>query len=69
MQITGNLHQSLICICDPVAVINNHIKSFIELPNCQNASASSTGDMLNNVKKHHQALEALNKPFLSQSTR
>ena len=49
---------------DPVAVINNHIKSFFELPNCQNASASSIGDMLNNVTKHYRALEALNKPFL-----
>ncbi|XP_051156766.1 uncharacterized protein LOC127278879 [Leptopilina boulardi] len=48
---------------DPTLVINNHIKSFFELPNCHNASASSLGDLLNNVTKH-RALEALNRPFL-----
>ena len=49
---------------DPAAVINNHIKSFFELPNCQDASASSIGDVLNNVTKHYRSLEASNKPFL-----
>ena len=49
---------------DPIAVINNHIKSFFELTNCQNASAGSIGDLVNNVTKHYRALEALNKPFL-----
>lgn len=49
---------------DPTAVINNHVKSFFELPSCTANSANSIGDLLNNVTKHYRALQALNKPFL-----
>ncbi|XP_033214033.1 uncharacterized protein LOC117171090 [Belonocnema kinseyi] len=52
------------CYDDPSTVINNHIKSFFELPNCHNASAVALGEHLNNVTKHYRALEALKKPFL-----
>ena len=49
---------------DPTAVINNHVTSIFESPNCRNSSATSIGDLLNNVTKHYRALEALNKSFL-----
>ena len=47
----------------PTAVIIDHVRSFLELPNCTNASAPSLEDLLNNMSKHYRALEILNKPF------
>ncbi|XP_033212131.1 uncharacterized protein LOC117169734 [Belonocnema kinseyi] len=49
---------------DPVAIIENRIRALFELSSCQNASASSLGEILDNATKHYRALEALNKPFL-----
>ncbi|XP_033213848.1 uncharacterized protein LOC117170911 [Belonocnema kinseyi] len=45
---------------DPRTVINNYIKSFFKLSICENASATSIEDLLNNITKRSRVLEALN---------
>lgn len=49
---------------DPTFVINNHVKSFVELPNYFNTTAAALGELANSVTKHYRALKALKKPFL-----
>lgn len=45
-------------------LIMKHIKAFFELSPCVKPSATSIGEILDNVRKHYRALEALKRQFL-----